>query len=173
MLPSAAQMMKLRSRALLLCIAACSKPAEQASDTKATEVSMPAHEVVQANAEPAPLRTIDKGDGCTLEIVTEGSGETLAIGDVVALTYEARAGDATEPFASTKGWSEPLRVRLGAQDETALIPGLTRALEGLKVGTHALIHVSPELAYGKAGRPSAGVPADTSLSFDVEVLGAR
>jgi len=72
------------------------------------------------------------------------------------------------PIASTEGWDVPLRIRLG---DPGVLPGLARGIEGLAAGTTARIEIPPELGYGGAGNPSAGVPADATLVFEVEILG--
>ena len=51
--------------------------------------------------------------------------------------------------------------------------GLARGLEGLKAGSKATITVPPALAYGKAGLPGAGIPANATLVFEVQVSGVR
>lgn len=118
-------------------------------------------------------RKIDRGDGCFVDVLAEGSGRALAAGDEAILAYEARVCGADVPFASTRGSLEPFIARLDPSSRPALIPGLVRGLIGLTIGTKARIEVPPELAYGKGGLPAAGIPADASLVFDVEVLGAR
>lgn len=119
---------------------------------------------------PATSRTVDKGDGCLVEITREGAGPTVGIGKEIVLEYDARVDDTGPPIASTRDWSVPCRLRLG---DPTLIRGLTRGLEGLKVGSSARIEVPPDLAYGKGGKPESGVPADALLVFEVRILGAR
>lgn len=72
-------------------------------------------------------------------------------------------------IASTKGWTTPFTCKLGSDSKPALLPGLVRGLEGLKVGTRARITIPPELAYGKAGSVSAGIPAETPIQIEVVV----
>ena len=118
---------------------------------------------------PVP-RTVEKGDGCTVEITEDGAGAVANFGDEVALACEARVKDGEAKFLSTAGWDVPLRIRIG---DPAVLPGLSRGLLGLSAGTRARIEVSPALGYGAKGSPSAGIPADATLVFDVEVVGAR
>ncbi len=123
----------------------------------------------QAQAEAVP-RTVDRGDGCLVEITQDGSGPVARIGDEVTLAYDAHVKDAELTVASTRGWDVPCRLRLG---ESGALPGLTRGIEGLHVGSKAKIEVPPALAYGKDGAPAANVPADATLVFEVEILGVR
>jgi FKBP-type peptidyl-prolyl cis-trans isomerase len=141
---------------LLIALAACGGDAK------------PVVEVEEPSA-PVP-RTVDKGGGCTVEITRDGTGTPARVGDEVALTYEVRVKDAEATLASTEGWVSPLRVRLGAPE---VLPGLSRGIEGLRPGTQARIEVPPEMAYGEAGIPSASVPPQATLIFDVEIKAVR
>jgi FKBP-type peptidyl-prolyl cis-trans isomerase len=116
-------------------------------------------------------RTIDKGDGFTVEITADGGGAVAHFGDEVSLTCDTRVkGAEMAKIASTEGWDSPLRVRIG---DPSVLPGLSRGIDGLSVGSKARIEVPPALAYGASGSPSAGIPAEATLVFDVEILGVR
>jgi peptidylprolyl isomerase len=120
---------------------------------------------------PASLITIDKGDGCTVVIHEEGRGRGARIGDALTIDYVARVKDVETPFASTSQWNERCRIELGTSDAPRVVAGLERGLEGLKAGSKATITVPPALGYGKSGLPEAGIPADATLVFEVEVAG--
>ena len=125
------------------------------------------------SATPAPdvPRTVDKGDGCTVLITENGSGDAAHFGDEVSLTCDTRVkGAEMLTIASAGGGDPPLRVRLG---DPSVLPGLSRGIDGLSVGSKARIEVPPALAYGSSGSPQAGIPADATLFFDVEILGVR
>ena len=115
-------------------------------------------------------RTVDKGGGLTVEITVDGGGPVAHVGDLVSLTCDTRIKDAETKIASTEGWDAPMQVRLG---DPTVLPGLSRGLDGLSVGSKARIEVPPDLAYGTSGSPPAGVPADATLVFDVQILGVR
>ena len=151
----------------LACLCACSDDEIQVADEQTPAVQH------TADLAPAVPRTIDRGDGCLVEVLSEGRGRTLVSGDEVLLAYEARVCGAETPFASTRDWSEPCRAKLGPTGDPPLIAGLVRGLTGLTVGTKARIEVPPALAYGREGLPAAGIPADASLMFEIEVLGVR
>lgn len=76
---------------------------------------------------------------------------------------------ALEPVVvvSTKASGTPIRARVGASG--ALVPGLSRALVGLRQGTVAEITLPAESAYGAAGLPSAGIPPGTPLHATIEI----
>lgn len=123
----------------------------------------------QAPSAPVP-RTVDKGDGCTVEITKDGDGAVAHVGDEVTLTCDTRVKDSETKLASTEGWDAPLRLRVG---DPTVLPGLSRGIDGLSVGSRARIEVPSALAYGSTGSPPAGIPADATLVFDVEILGVR
>ncbi len=76
---------------------------------------------------------------------------------------------ALEPIVvvSTKNLGTPIRARVGTT--TTLVPGLSRALVGLRQGTIAEITLPPEAGYGAAGLPSAGIPPGTTLHATIEI----
>jgi FKBP-type peptidyl-prolyl cis-trans isomerase len=163
--------------AAALLVAACHKhpkPAASAPSaaSASTMPSAPATEAARSEAtpsEPVP-RTIDKGDGWTIEITKDGYGPPARIGDEVSLAYTAKKKSDDQVIASTRDWTAPFRMRLG---EKGVMPGLARAIEGLRAGSTARIEIPPALAYGKDGNPGANVPANETLVFEVEVLGIR
>jgi FKBP-type peptidyl-prolyl cis-trans isomerase len=154
---------------LLLLSVACGSD----DDEPAHSVDAPSDVAASEHVAEAIPRTLDRGEGCLVELVRDGSGRELAAGDEVVFAFDARVCGADAPFASTREALEPCTARLDPAGKPALIPGLVRGLIGLKVGTKARIEIPSELAYGKEGLPGAGVPADATLVFDVEVLGAR
>ncbi len=165
--------------ALLAVLSACSddeinvdgdaNSAERASSEPASTDSS----LVRSRADDPRPRKLDRGRGCYVDLLVEGPGRALAAGDEVIFTYEARVCGADAPFASTREWTEPCVAKLDTTGNPPLIAGLVRGLTGLTIGTKARIEVPPELAYGKEGLPSAGIPADAALVFEVEVLGIR
>jgi FKBP-type peptidyl-prolyl cis-trans isomerase len=155
---------------LALILAACHKQPKPAAPAPSAAPAQPAVEPSpQASTEPVP-RTIDKGDGWTIEITKDGYGPPSKIGDEISLAYTARKKSDGEVVASTREWSVPFRLRVG---EKGVLPGLARALEGLRAGSTARIEIPPALAYGKDGNPGSNVAPDETLVFDVEILSVR
>ena len=92
--------------------------------------------------------------GLLYKVEKEGSGDAPKDSDTVVVNYKGTLIDGTE-FDNSYTRGEPLSFRLDG-----VIPGWT---EGLK---HVVI--PPQLAYGKNGVP--GIPANSTLVFDVELL---
>lgn len=51
-----------------------------------------------------------------------------------------------------------------------VIRGWDEALLTMTVGEQARLTIEPEWAYGKKGKPEAGIPPQSTLIFDVELL---
>jgi len=158
--------------ALTLTLTGCHReheatPAAMPSTTTAPDAKPPTAATPPAEVVP---RTVDHGDGLIVEITKDGYGPASRIGDEVSVAYTARTKNGDQVVASSRDWPAPLRLKLG---EKGILPGLARALEGLRAGTVARIEIPPALAYGKDGNPGANVPADETLVFDVEILSLR
>jgi len=159
------------------CVFACacgeaSSDATIAHETGSSPATGARDSVTAIERSSTPI-TIDKGEGCIVVISDEGRGRAAGAGDEMTIDYVARVKDSETPFASTKSWTTPCRVTLGAANGPRVVSGLARGLEGLRAGAKATITVPPALAYGKEGLPSSGIPADATLVFEVEVSGVR
>lgn len=98
----------------------------------------------------------------------EEGAKVVALGDRVELNYLGVNGrDGTE-FDTSYGNPEPASFVL---KEGALIAGFITALEGAKVGERVMVGITPEDGYGSSGgQPSAGIEADDSLIFVIDVI---
>jgi FKBP-type peptidyl-prolyl cis-trans isomerase len=105
--------------------------------------------------------------GLRVELLQYGNGDRqVKNGDYILIRYEGRLSDGTL-FATNMGKSEPLGVYIG-KGET--IPGWEKGLLGMRVNEKRKLVVSPEMAYGKNGSPKDGVPADTTLIYEIHLL---
>jgi hypothetical protein len=145
----------------------------------ATEAPKPAEHTATADTPPAEVvaNTAPPADASAAETATASTPETSSTSSEVVPPPPPSdpAPTAPEPIviASTKGLVQPFCAKLGRDGKPALVPGLVRGLEGLHVGSRARITVPAEQAYGNGGNPSAGIPADVPLVFEVHVLGVR
>jgi peptidylprolyl isomerase len=53
---------------------------------------------------------------------------------------------------------------------TRFVPGFNEALRTMKVGGKRIMVIPGDLGYGAAGQPQAGIPANATIIFEVELL---
>jgi len=106
-------------------------------------------------------------------ILEEGDGDPLEAGQSVSFENVAVNGRDGAEFDNSYDASEDTPTPTIVMDETQIIPGLIRGLIGVPVGSRVLIASSPEDAFqAQGGIPDAGVEADDTVIFVVDVLDA-
>jgi peptidylprolyl isomerase len=99
------------------------------------------------------------------EIVT-GTGATASVGKVLTVQYTGMLTNGTVFDTSRQPGRTPFQLTLGAGN---VIAGWEAGLVGMQVGGRRLLVIPPELAYGDTAR--TGIPAGSTLVFDVELVG--
>lgn len=97
-------------------------------------------------------------------VLIEGSGDPIEIGDVVNVHYSGWTWDGNQ-FDSSWERGRPAEFTVSQQ---GLIEGFVRALEGVTVGSQVIAIIPPELGYGDQG--TATIPGGSTLVFVVDVL---
>jgi FKBP-type peptidyl-prolyl cis-trans isomerase FkpA len=151
------------SIALLCAAASMAQAAGQSASAQA--------EAVAAAAQPAapdPLVKID---------TVVGTGKEATIGTTVVVNY---TGWYYKPMAtkqrgrkfdsSLDAGRTPLDFKLGAGQ---VIKGWDQGVAGMKVGGKRTLIIPSELAYGKRGAGNGGIPPDSDLIFDVQLLDVK
>ncbi|NMM47421.1 FKBP-type peptidyl-prolyl cis-trans isomerase [Flammeovirgaceae bacterium KN852] len=92
----------------------------------------------------------------------EGEGDSPTATDAVKVHYEGRLLDGTK-FDSSLDRGEPITFPLNR-----VIPGWTEGVQLMTVGSKYTFIIPSTLAYGERGTP--GIPANSVLVFDVELL---
>lgn len=149
MIPTMKQLFPTMICVLVLAIAACSKGQPAASEPSAGPTS----------------RTTDSG--LTIIEVKVGDGDTAAAGDTVTVHYTGKFADGKK-FDSSYDRNQPFQFLLGQHQ---VIAGWDEGVAGMKVGGKRQLIIPPDLAYGKNGTPDGTIPPDSTLYFDVELLG--
>jgi hypothetical protein len=96
--------------------------------------------------------------------VVVGEGEEAAPGDTLTVHYVGALDDGSV-FDSSVEREAPLTFTLGVGQ---VIRGWDEGLAGMRVGGTRLLKISPEYAYG--GEEVGGIPANSTLIFQVELL---
>lgn len=98
-----------------------------------------------------------------VEILEVGDGAEATAGSTVTVDYEGRLENGTL-FDEAEGATFSL---------SRVIPGFREGIVGMRVGGRRRITIPPELAYGAAGRPQAGIPPNATLIFEVTLRGVQ
>ncbi len=127
----------------------------------------------EKTAEAPAKETKPKFTELGIEVTKTGTGTAATAGKHVTIHYKASVADAEKPFDSTFTSNRPLEVELGVGAKLPVIEGLRRGLEGLMPGSEVRLKIPANLAWGEKGNPAVGVPANSDIIFEVQVLDVR
>ncbi|WP_420129059.1 FKBP-type peptidyl-prolyl cis-trans isomerase [Longimicrobium sp.] len=96
-----------------------------------------------------------------------GEGREARAGDTVSVHYTGTLQNGTK-FDSSRDRGQPITFPLGAGH---VIKGWDEGIAGMKIGGKRTLVIPPELGYG--GRDMGPIPANSTLLFDVELMGIR
>lgn len=105
--------------------------------------------------------------GFTAKDVIVGTGEVAEPGDIVTAHYVGKLSDG-RVFDSSKDRGVPISFLLGAGQ---VIKGWDQGLQGMRVGGTRVLTISPEYGYG--AQAVGSIPANSTLIFEVELLGVK
>lgn len=106
------------------------------------------------------------GDGGLLKkVLEEGEGDSPQPNDEVEAHYIGTLLDGTE-FDSSRKRGKPFKFTIG---KGQVIKGWDQGFATMKKGEKAILRCRADYAYGKRG--AGTIPADATLTFDVELLG--
>lgn len=132
-----------------------------------------------AAADPAPVETPGPGESFSIPsgragvpairvtVIEKGDGMQARVGDTVALHYTGTFLDGKQ-FDSSAGGA-PFEFRIG---HGGAIDGWQIVAERMRIGDRWKAVIPSGLAYGQRGHP-AGIPGDTDLAFDMELVRIR
>jgi FKBP-type peptidyl-prolyl cis-trans isomerase FkpA len=106
--------------------------------------------------------------GLKIENLVTGTGPSPRKGELVTVHYTGWFTTG-EKFDSSVDRDEPFQFVLGAG---MVIAGWDLGVATMKIGDKVKLTLAPELAYGHRGYPGA-IPPDSTLVFEVELLGIR
>lgn len=105
--------------------------------------------------------------GLTYETLKEGAGPELKPGQMAEIHYTGTLNDGTV-FDSSRTKGTPFKTAIGVGQ---VIAGWDQGVAGMKVGERRKLVIPPNLGYGS--RPQGPIPANSTLTFDVELLGIQ
>jgi len=105
---------------------------------------------------------ITTSSGLEYMVVKEGTGPKPTENDQVAVNYRGTFIEGKEFDSSKPDMPTTFRVK-------GVIPGMTEALQLMKVGGKYRLFIPSDLAYGPEGRHPV-VPPNATLIFDIELL---
>jgi len=125
-----------------------------------------------AGAPAAPAKTTGKGtktaSGLQYWDLKKGAGAVAKAGATVKVHYTGWLTDGKK-FDSSLDRGEPFEFKLGAG---MVIKGWDEGVAGMKVGGKRQLRIPADLGYGAAGA-GAAIPPNSTLVFDVELLGVN
>ncbi len=158
-----------RSVFLLMLCASASALAQNATTpaaaTPATEAAVPAP---QAAPEPDPL--VIKDDKIGSGDLVAGPGSKVAMHYTGWLYKPMAPNQRARKFDSSHDRREPLEFVLG---QGVVIKGWDQGIVGMKVGGKRTLIIPARLAYGSRGAPGGGIPPNSDLIFDVELVSLK
>ncbi|MGB7407336.1 MAG: FKBP-type peptidyl-prolyl cis-trans isomerase [Pontixanthobacter sp.] len=111
--------------------------------------------------------------GISMETLTEGTGPTASVGDVVFVKYVGKLDDGTV-FDESQDMPIPEGIFPQGNpfpvEEGATIPGFYDALQRVKKGGKYLVEIPSELAYGDEPQEGSPIPPGSDLTFELEVV---
>ena len=142
--------------------------AEARGEMSASSVRGDARGEAAALAVSTPLgQSVTLDNGLKYETVKEGSGEELKPGRVGVLHYEGSLDDGTV-FDGSKKHGKPAEFSFGLG---GLITGWQLGIPGMKVGEIRKLTIPPALGY--KDKEHGVIPANSTLHFEVELLGVK
>lgn len=151
-----------------------SNASAQAGDTGRGQTSATTPDSLAGNAVP-PVVTAIPGPQLLVEDLRVGAGNEAVVGSTVAVHYTGWLEDKAAPghkgrqFDSSQG-RNPLVIPLGAG---RVIKGWDLGLPGMKVGGVRRLTIPPELGYGSRAMGGGLIPGNSTLIFEVNLLGVE
>ena len=106
--------------------------------------------------------------GVRYETLKPGTGAELKSGQTAKIHYEGKLQDG-EIFDSSRT-KNPFEVTFGANQ---VIRGWEEGIPGMKVGEVRKLIIPPPMAYGKMGSGAGKIPPNSTLTFEVELIGIK
>ena len=134
--------------------------AAAASGRSDTDTSSPTKVTGKSKTTPSGLEYWD---------IVIGTGATAVAGKPVKVHYTGWLTTGKK-FDSSVDAGRPFTFALGNGE---VIKGWDEGVAGMKVGGKRQLRIPPDLGYGESGTPDGTIPANSTLIFDVQLLGVQ
>lgn len=104
-----------------------------------------------------------------IEDIVEGSGDSPKQGQTVVVHYTGWLTDGKK-FDSSVDRGQPFEFQIGVGQ---VIQGWDQGVLSMKIGGKRKLIIPPELAYGDSDVGGGLIPANSTLVFEVELLGLK
>ena len=149
--------------AAAICLVGCNN-APEATPDKPAEKAAPS--APAATGQKSEMKTT--ASGLKYQVMKQGAGTVSPKAtDTVKVHYHGTLLDGTV-FDSSVQRGEPISFPL-----SQVIPGWTEGLQLMKVGDKFKFEIPPNLAYGESSPPGSKIPPNSTLVFEVELLGIQ
>jgi len=109
--------------------------------------------------------------GVTVETIKAGDGQTFPrSGQTVVAHYTGTLAANGKKFDSSRDRGKPFEFVIGAGQ---VIRGWDEGFAQLSVGQQAKLTITPDYAYGNQNVGGGLIPPNSTLIFDVELLGVK
>ena len=144
-----------------------SKPSTNPTDTKTSETKN--NTTKPMTDDQTKTATDDQKDGgLIIKDDVVGTGTEVKSGDTVTINYTGKLLDGTVFDSSLKPGRTPFSTKIGVGQ---VIQGWDQGVVGMKVGGKRTLTIPAELGYG--AQATGGIPANSTLIFDLELLDVK
>jgi peptidylprolyl isomerase len=140
------------------------------ADTTVATASADGRPVVSGDLNTKPTIAIPDTDPPTelvVKVLTQGSGDPVAKGDLVSAQYVGELWKDGSQFDASWDRGAAVTFPVGTGN---LIAAWDEGLVGVPYGSRVLLVAPPEFGYGAGGNPQAGISGDDTLVFVVDLV---
>lgn len=131
------------------------------SDSSTPDATSESNKDKVAGTKMQDFTPVDKVDELKIIDLKEGTGDAVTASDTVTVDYTGALAKDGTVFESSLDSGQKATFPL-----SGVISGWTEGMPGMKVGGVRRLVIPAEKAYG-ASSPSAGIPANSDLVFDI------
>lgn len=153
----------LNDQEMQTALAKLSESRQNEMKATAEKNKVQADEFMAKNKDAEGVKTTKSG--LQYKVISEGTGVSPKIDDVVSVNYKGTLIDGTE-FDSSFKRNQPAEFPI-----RGVIPGWTEGLQLMKKGGKMQFFIPPELGYGAQARQT--IPPNAVLIFEVELLDVK